>query len=900
MADGLRGAQAPFADTELATAASDATADVRKEKRKKHVKSRSEHLDRLGNKIDELREYIDKTRGVQTKIKDLVRSIEVTYESVCIAHDYVLNCGRDEALEKATQTSLRPPVAKKRAKKTTASTSKNAGTKGKQCVPQRSSTTVNCNGIETPQKGHREAEERWTKVVGKNTKTAENAGGRRWLRRVRPTAVLVKAANGASYADILRNVKSDPVLKEFSAGVTKIRRNAEGALLFELSKEARNTQGMVKAVASRIGNEVEVWAKTQRVTLTVSDMDEVTTKDDHRAPSRVHWVTLRKVTLKSAQDMLQCIVEERKIDVVIISEQYRDRDRCCWALDAKSLAAVWAARDKRIEARSNPRTEMLAWAKVEGLYIFSVYAPPRLSNEQFEALLYRLEREAAGKRPAIIAGDFNAWSTEWGSRRNTARGDMLLECMASLDMCLLNTGKKHRRRRGNGKWNIKSFDEETFKVAIAEDRIIAGCAAEKAKKLMGLVSYACDASMARSTQRKARPPVYWWNVDIARLREGCISARRIAQRARIDRAHYHERYKEARAELRRAIKNSKRQCWKDLVQSVDDCPWGRPYKIVMNKLQNQATQSPTDLPLVTQIVRTLFPSDAIGTGLLRIEGRENPRRVPPVTMEEFRRAMSRIRDAAAPGPDGVPNKVLKLAMQARPELFLDVYNACLTEGVFPACWKMQRLVLLPKGDKPPEEPSSYRPLCMLNTAGKILERIICNRIEEHTETETGLSEMQFGFRKSRSTIDAIRIVVETARSAIAGRRWRRVTKNYCAIITLDVKNAFNSARWSRVLQALRNLGVPDYVLKLIRSYFSERILLYHTDEGTRRYKVTAGVPQGSVLGPTLWNIMYDGVLRVQFPQGVEIVGYADDIAIVVTAKHLEDVTLKANRAIRII
>ncbi|CAB0030804.1 unnamed protein product [Trichogramma brassicae] len=152
-------------------------------------------------------------------------------------------------------------------------------------------------------------------------------------------------------------------------------------------------------------------------------------------------------------------------------------------------------------------------------------------------------------------------------------------------------------------------------------------------------------------------------------------------RARMDRAHYHERYKEARPVLRRAIKTSKRQCWKDLVQSVDDCPWGRPYKIVINKLRNQATPSPTDLPLVTQIVRTLFPSDAIGPGLLRIEGRENPQHVPPVTMEELRRAMNRIRDVAAPGPNGVPNKVLKLAMQTRLELFLGVKIVGYTDGI---------------------------------------------------------------------------------------------------------------------------------------------------------------------------------------------------------------------------
>ncbi|KAL7297100.1 hypothetical protein TKK_0009523 [Trichogramma kaykai] len=96
-----------------------------------------------------------------------------------------------------------------------------------------------------------------------------------------------------------------------------------------------------------------------------------------------------------------------------------------------------------------------------------------------------------------------------------------------------------------------------------------------------------------------------------------------------------------------------------------------------------------------------------------------------------------------------------------------------------------------------------------------------------------------------------------------------------------------------------NLMIPDCVLKLIRSYFSEKILLYHTYDGTG-YKVTADVPQGSVLGQTLWNIMYDGILTVQFPKGIKIVGYADDIAIVVKAKHLEDVTLKTNRAIRIV
>ncbi|CAB0040026.1 unnamed protein product, partial [Trichogramma brassicae] len=95
---------------------------------------------------------------------------------------------------------------------------------------------------------------------------------------------------------------------------------------------------------------------------------------------------------------------------------------------------------------------------------------------------------------------------------------------------------------------------------------------------------------------------------------------------------------------------------------------------------------------------------------------------------------------------------------------------------------------------PPEEPSSYRPLCMLDTAGKILERITSNRLEATTESPGGLSDHHYGFRKGRSTINAVENVIATAREVIAGKRRNRGTKKYCAVGTLDSKNAFNSAR----------------------------------------------------------------------------------------------------------
>lgn len=70
--------------------------------------------------------------------------------------------------------------------------------------------------------------------------------------------------------------------------------------------------------------------------------------------------------------------------------------------------------------------------------------------------------------------------------------------------------------------------------------------------------------------------------------------------------------------------------------------------------------------------------------------------------------------------------------------------------------------------------------------------------------------------------------------------------------------------------------------------------MYLSDNGKECYDITAGVPQGLVLGPLLWNVMYDEVLRLP---GVKIIGFADDIAIVTVAKHIHDVESSTNEAI---
>ncbi|KAJ8718887.1 hypothetical protein PYW07_016443 [Mythimna separata] len=123
---------------------------------------------------------------------------------------------------------------------------------------------------------------------------------------------------------------------------------------------------------------------------------------------------------------------------------------------------------------------------------------------------------------------------------------------------------------------------------------------------------------------------------------------------------------------------------------------------------------------------------------------------PEVTEVELRAVVRRLSvKKTAPGPDGVPGRVWVMGLRG-------LFSACMERGQFLFRWKTRKLVLIAKPGHPADSPSAYRPIVLLDEVGKLFKRVIADRLVGHlAQVGPDLADGQFGFRRGRSTVDAI-------------------------------------------------------------------------------------------------------------------------------------------------
>lgn len=209
--------------------------------------------------------------------------------------------------------------------------------------------------------------------------------------------------------------------------------------------------------------------------------------------------------------------------------------------------------------------------------------------------------------------------------------------------------------------------------------------------------------------------------------------------------------------------------------------------------------------------------------------------------------------------------------------------SCYT-GVFPE--KLKWAIIKPlykKGDK--KCVSNYRPISLLPSFSKILEKIVLNRIIDHATTHAILGVNQHGFRAGFSTMTAIHQVTEKITKALEN-------KQKIALIMCDLSKAFDTVDHEILLSKLDHYGISGVAGSWMRSFLTGRKQRVHLNEqGVSPWEtIDRGVPQGSILSPMCFSLLVNDLASCMLDNkpARSIVQFADDSSGTITANSFEE------------
>lgn len=465
--------------------------------------------------------------------------------------------------------------------------------------------------------------------------------------------------------------------------------------------------------------------------------------------------------------------------------------------------------------------------------------------------------------------------------------------------------------------NIKNHDWRKFDVALLVDLgdtldFEARPLEEKVSELTRIILRAEYEAATPSQSKRVSPR--WWCEDLQKMKRKKNAAERrwrkllkvqptveeVILRARLE-------FVNIRTQYVNKIRFLKRQDWLECIKvSSDEDPWGAAYKILSGKIKRptQMVALQTELGILTdptKIAKTmlfeLLPDDSvIGDTEEHRRIRSAAREVIPlgdpigINLEQLRAAVARQKNGKAPGVDGIRAEVLKRSLGRVEPLLLNIARDMFISGQYPRQWKLGELkVFLKSPDKPKDSVRSYRPITLLPVMGKVIERVMASKLTEWLSSIGYFGPSQHGFVAGKSTITAMTGLCHYVKNAE-----RRIVLG----LFLDISGAFDNAWWPMVIHLLKSHGCPNSLMRLLQSYLSEREVVFNWEGIHVRKTLTKGCPQGSILGPLLWNILFEDLLRVDIGATAQMIAYADDAVILVQGDSRVDIENKTNAAVK--
>ena len=264
----------------------------------------------------------------------------------------------------------------------------------------------------------------------------------------------------------------------------------------------------------------------------------------------------------------------------------------------------------------------------------------------------------------------------------------------------------------------------------------------------------------------------------------------------------------------------------------------------------------------------ISPHPTINLNLLK---RNHPL-TTPITITEVSKIFNKIKSRAT-GPQGTTKQIIEKTPIKTGIAIKRLFNITLATGHFSKDFKNANIFLIHKPSKPSTDPTSYRPISLINLLAKMLEKIIAFRLRIYLETTTQMNPTQYGFRPGKS----IEHIIYTTLYFVDS--YQKLTKK-TASASLDVEKAFDWV-WHQglIYKIFNQYNLPQITKNLLSHIIIERKYnIIHGYASSRQFQSEAGVPQGSALSPTLYTLYTNDTPNPIDPRTITL-QYADDVTI---------------------
>ncbi|XP_077257541.1 uncharacterized protein LOC143894783 [Temnothorax americanus] len=245
----------------------------------------------------------------------------------------------------------------------------------------------------------------------------------------------------------------------------------------------------------------------------------------------------------------------------------------------------------------------------------------------------------------------------------------------------------------------------------------------------------------------------------------------------------------------------------------------------------------------------------------------------PFIMEELHRAINMIRKDFAPGADCIDYKMIKQLPRRALDFLLSLFNEIWSGNGFPKKWREYQVLFIDKANK-----EKVRPISLSSCVGKVMERLVNERLVWWAEREGKIHPLQNGFWRGKSCIENLTKLTADIKAAIHGGA-------YGLAAFLDVSSAYDNVQFHILNRKLKKMKCPKRIRSYIKVWLKDREVEYIVSSREKIKRISRkGLPQGAVLNPILYALNTNDI-TVDVSEDVIVLQFADDIVVYTTGPN---------------